>query len=232
MNLEPGPLLEGRIAVVSGAGHILGRRIAEAFGAHGATVVIADRDSEQLSETADAIAAAGGKVIPVAGDLSRRADVRRLAELGGEVDILVNHHDPSVAGHPPLLESDEDEWAGRYELNLKPVLLCCRAMIPGMISRARGGSVINLIAGAGQRHALGAAFEGGVTGLTGTLARELWPHRIRVNAIRGDGPADEDIRSEGVAGVALFLASDLSALVTGTVIPAGGGATGPSQGHG
>jgi NAD(P)-dependent dehydrogenase (short-subunit alcohol dehydrogenase family) len=222
MSLAPGPLLEGRIAVVNGAGHVTGRGIAVAFGAHGATVVIADRDPDQLSETADAIAAAGGKVIPVAADVTRRADVRRLAELAGEVDILVNHAAASVSITHPFVESNEEEWDGRYETNLKQILLCCRAVVPGMIVRARGGSVVNVSATreAGRdRRPVDSAFQGAVDRFTRSLATELGPHRIRVNAIQV--PPGPDTPTEAVAGVALFLASDLSAFVTGTAIRAG-----------
>jgi NAD(P)-dependent dehydrogenase (short-subunit alcohol dehydrogenase family) len=101
-------------------------------------------------------------------------------------------------------------------------------MIPGMVARSRGGSVINVSATegpAGSHHAVHAAFQGGVTRFTRTLAAELGGHRIRVNAIRVDAAAagrDGPDRSDDLAGVALFLASDLSALVTGTAIRACG----------
>ena len=235
MSLAPGPLLAGKIAVVTAAGHAVGRGIAEAFGAHGATVVIADRDSDQLSETADAIASAGGKVIPVMADVTRRADVRRLAELAGEVDVLVNNVSPPVVVTHAFLESNEDEWEALFEVHLKQVLLCCRAMVPGMIVRDRGGSVINVSGGAdepeGPHQAVRSALQGGVARFTRSLARELGGHRIRVNAIRV--PAGRNSQSADLAGVALFLASDLSAFVTGTAIRADGYASaegpGPSE---
>jgi 3-oxoacyl-[acyl-carrier protein] reductase len=214
MSLEPGPLLAGKIAVVTGAGQGMGRAIALAFGAHGATVVIAGRHSDELAQTADSIAAAGGKVIPVVADVTSRADVRRLAELAGEVDILVNHTGAPGAIADRFLESNEDEWEGLYDSNLKQVLLCCRAMIPGMVVRDRGGSVINV--------SVQSAFEGGVTCFTRSLAKELGPHRIRVNAVRL--PSGRRSQSEDLAGVALFLASDLSTLVSGAAIGVNGDA--------
>jgi NAD(P)-dependent dehydrogenase (short-subunit alcohol dehydrogenase family) len=219
MSLEPGPLLEGKIAVVTGAGEGTGRGIAEAFGAHGATVVIADRDGHRLGQTADDIANRGGKVIPVLADVSRPADVRRVADLAGEVDILVNHAGADSLSTPGFLESGEADWLAAYERALKPVFLCCRAMVPGMVVRDRGGSVINIAA-----DRLGAAvyagFRAGVTGFTRSLAVELGPHRIRVNLIRT--PAGPSREHDDVAGVALFLASDLAANVSGTAIPADG----------
>ena len=228
MSLRPGPLLAGKITVVTGAGEATGRGIAGAFGAHGATVVITDLDPARLAETADAIAAHGGKVIPVVAHISRPGDVHRLADLAGEVDVLVNSAGPAVPSAAPFLESGEQDWEGLYETNLKQVLLCCRAMIPGMVARSRGGSVINVSATegpTGSHHAVHAAFQGGVTRFTRTLAAELGEHRIRVNAIRVDAVGaerDGPDRSDDLAGVALFLASDLSALVTGTAIRASG----------
>jgi NAD(P)-dependent dehydrogenase (short-subunit alcohol dehydrogenase family) len=214
MSLEPGPLLAGKIAVVTAAGEAMGRDIAEAFGAHGATVVIADRDSDRLARTADNIAKAGGKVIPVHADVSRRADVRRLAELAGEVEILVNVPGPGVPATPGFLDSGEGDWATAYEANLKPVLLCCRAMVPGMINRARGGSVINV--SLLSTEALYAAFGGGVSRFSRALAMELAGDRIRVNLLQV--PAGPSGEHDDLAGAALFLASDLSASVTGKAI--------------
>jgi NAD(P)-dependent dehydrogenase (short-subunit alcohol dehydrogenase family) len=224
MSVGPGPLLAGKIAVVTGAGEAMGRGIALGFGAHGATVVIADRDSDQLARTADEIANAGGKVIPVHADVSRRADVRRLAELAGEVEVLVHCLDSPPLSTPQFLDSGEEDWEALYGANLKPVLLCCRAMVPGMIVRGRGGSVISVSAAAGAPHQ--AAFGGGVNRFSRSLAMELGRHRIRVNVIRvPTGPSGEH---DDVAGVALFLASDLSAFVTGTSISADG----EFRGHG
>jgi NAD(P)-dependent dehydrogenase (short-subunit alcohol dehydrogenase family) len=214
MSLEPGPLLEGKIAVVTGLGQPQGRSIAEAFGAHGATVVIADRDSERLARTADDIAKAGGKVIPVHADVRLRADVRRLAELAGEVDVLVHNLDAPPLATPQFLDSGEDDWAALYDANLKPVLLCCRAMVPGMIVRGRGGSVIS-VSPAGD-HPVYDACLGAVTRFSRSLAIELGPHRIRVNVIRV--PAGPSGEHADLAGAALFLASDLSASVTGKAI--------------
>jgi len=208
MSLEPGPLLTGKIAVVTGAGQGVGRHIALAFGAHGATVVIAGRDSDQLSETADGIAEAGGKVIPVVADVTSRADVDRLTGLAGEIEILVNNPGP-LAAADGFLESGEEDWKGFYEVSLKPVLLCCRAMVPGMIERGRGGSVINISSRADD-----------LTRFTRSLAKELGRHRIRVNAI--GARHGRSSQSEDLAGVALFMASDLSASVTGAAIRADG----------
>lgn len=218
MSLEPGPLLAGRIAVVAGAGEGRGQGIAEAFGAHGATVVIAGRDSDQLGQTADQIAKRGGKVIPVQADVTRQADVRRLAQLAGEVDILVNNVGLPILAPPPFLDSSEEDWDAAYQSDLRPVLLCCRAMLPGMILRARGGSVINVSADlAGASHpAVYAALQGAVTRFTQRLAMELGEHRIRVNVIQV--PAGLRVDHDDLAGTALFLASDLSAHVSGMAI--------------
>jgi len=227
MTVAPGPLLAGKIAVVTEAGSEVGRAVSEAFAVHGATVVIAGRRAESLTSTADAIAGGGGKVIPVVADLTRRADVERVTELAGEVDTLVN-----TLGRPPapagdFVSSPEEEWEALFELDVMPVLLCCHAMLPGMIERHRGGSVITVsTAGDAPPGAVDSAFRSGVAGLTRRLAGELDRHGIRVNAIapdrrpwrRRNPPAAGDI-----AGVALWLASDLSAPVSGTTVRVGAG---------
>ncbi len=216
MSIEPGPLLAGKIAVVTGAGEGSGRAIAKAFGIHGATVVITGRDADRLGSTADDIAERGGKVIPVVADVSRQVDVRRVANLAGEVDVLVNLlRLPSPAA---FLDSREEDWEAAYQTDLKPVLLCCRAMLPGMILRRRGGSVINIVGAAASQPAISAAFAGGVERFTRNLAVEIGGHGIRVNVIRmPPGPSGEH---DDIAGTALFLASDLSANVSGTAIEA------------
>jgi NAD(P)-dependent dehydrogenase (short-subunit alcohol dehydrogenase family) len=232
MTVAPGPLLAGKIAVVTGAGSEVGRAISEAFAMHGATVVVADRLADSVTGTADAIAGGGGKVIPVVADVTRRADVERVRSLAGEVDTLVN-----TLGLPPAVSGDflvstEEEWEALFEVDLKRMLLCCHAMLPGMIERRKGGSVINVSrAGADDapRGAVDSALRSGVAGFTRRLAGELDRHRIRVNAIAHDlrpwrRRGLEAPRVAGdVAGVALFLASDLAAPVSGTTVRVGSG---------
>jgi NAD(P)-dependent dehydrogenase (short-subunit alcohol dehydrogenase family) len=251
MSVEPGPLLPGKVAVVTGGGGGIGRGISLAFAAHGATVVVADIDEALTVETADAIAGRGGSAIPAVADVTRPDDVARVADLAGEVDILVNNVGHYLFGRHDFVESTEDEWEALYQANLKHVLLCCRAMVPGMIERGRGGSIVNISTVEAFRaipqHAVYSAFKAGVTQFTKSLAMELGRHAIRVNAIAPDLTESLQVPYErwvpddqrhliplwvplgrfgtpaDIAGVALFLASDLSAFVTGTTVHADGG---------
>lgn len=252
--VDPGPLLADRVAVVTGGAGGIGRGISELFARHRATVVVADVDAGRADDTIRAIRGSGGRAVAHAGDVTDRDAVTALvaaAERVGGVDVLVNNVGHYLYGGRDFVETSEDEWEALYRINLKHVFLCCRALVPGMIARGRGGSVINVSTveafRAKPQSAVYSAFKGGVTQFTKSLAMELGAHRIRVNAIAPDltqtiqVPYDQWVRPdqehlipiwvpigrfglpEDIAGVALFLASDLSSFVTGTTIHADGG---------
>ena len=167
------------------------------------------------------------------------------------MDVLVNNVGHYLFHAHDFLDSTEEEWDALYRVNLLHVFLCCRYVVPGMVSRGRGGSVINVSTveafRAVPQHAVYSAFKGGVTQFTKTLAMELGNAGIRVNAIAPDLTETLQVRYSrwvpeeqrhliptwvpvgrfgepgDIAGVALFLASDLSAFVTGTTVHADGG---------
>lgn len=246
-------LLAGRVAVVTGGGGGIGRGIAVRFAAEGAAVVVAEQDAGRADETTAAIHAAGGDAVAAVADVREEADVARVMEAAvgrGGVDVLVNnvghYGGPRTAFH----ESTPADWTDLYRVNLEHVLLCTRAALPSMIERQRGAivnvSTIEAFRGIPTR-AVYAAFKAGVTGFTKSLALEYAQHGVRVNAIAPDvtetlqvpysrwvKPEDEHLvptwvpvgrfgTPEDLAGVALFLASDLSAFVTGTTVHADGG---------
>jgi NAD(P)-dependent dehydrogenase (short-subunit alcohol dehydrogenase family) len=244
-------LLEGKVALVTGGGGGIGRGISEAFAANGATVAVADVDEPRARATVADIAAGGGRAEAHVVDVTVPAQVEELAAGLGPVDVLVNNVGHYLYRAADFVDTEPDEWNALYRVNLEHVFICCRAFLPGMIERGRGGSVINLSTVEAFRgkpqSAVYAAFKGGVTQFTKSLALELGVHGIRVNAIAPDltqsvqVPYDRWVPEEqrhliptwvplgrfgmpdDIAGVALFLASELSAFVTGTTVHADGG---------
>lgn len=245
-----GGLLDGRRAVVTGGGGGIGRAITERFAAEGATVVVAEVDPARATETVDAIVAAGGQASAVVGDVTDADVVGALARDAGEVDVLVNNVGHYLTRGNDFLANGPDAWDELYAVNLRHVLLCTRAFVDGMIERGRG-SVVNVSSVEGFRaipsRPVYAAFKAAVGGFTKSLAVDLGNSGVRVNAIAPDlveslqvpyakwvGADDADRipswvpvgrfgTGDDIAGVALFLASDLSGFVTGTTIHADGG---------
>jgi NAD(P)-dependent dehydrogenase (short-subunit alcohol dehydrogenase family) len=247
--------LEGKVAVVTGGGGGIGRGISETFAAYGAKVVVAERVPERARETVEAIRKAGGQALESVVDVQERSGVARLLEatLGawGRVDVLVNNVGDFL-GSKPFAETTEEDWEALYRINLKHVFYCCHAFVPRMLEQGQGGSIINVSTIEAFRGipdcAVYSAFNCGVTGFTRSLALELGPARIRVNAIAPETtetlqvpirrwlhpehrqrepywiPLGRFGTPDDMAGAALFLASGLSAWVTGTTIHVDGGA--------
>jgi 2-hydroxycyclohexanecarboxyl-CoA dehydrogenase len=249
--VTPGPLLAGKVAVVTGGGGGIGRATASLFAAHGAEVIVAEIDAGRAGATVAEIEGAGGSARSCVVDVTSDAGVDVLRREAGPVDVLVNNVGHYLHRARDFVESTEDEWDALYRVNLRHVLSCCRAFVPGMIERSRGGAVVNVSTVEAFRgipqHAVYAAFKGAVTQFTKSLALELGPHGIRVNAVAPDltetlqvpytkwlsdeqramvpqwVPVGRLGTSEDIAAVILFLASDLAAFVTGTTVHADGG---------
>lgn len=250
MSHEPGPLLSGRVALVTGGGGGIGRGISETFAAHGARVVVAEINPERAEETVTAIREAGGEATGEVVDVGDETAVTDLVGAVGPVDVLVNNVGHYLPGDGDFLTSTADEWRALYRVNLEHVFLCTRAFVPGMVQRRRG-SVINVSSveafRAIPRRPVYSAFKGAITQFTKSLAVELGNDGVRVNAIAPDltetiqvpysrwvtaeqqelipqwVPVGRFGTPDDIAGVALFLASDLAAFVTGTTIHADGG---------
>jgi NAD(P)-dependent dehydrogenase (short-subunit alcohol dehydrogenase family) len=230
--------LDGKVALVTGAGGGIGRGIAERFAVEGARVVVNDVDSDRAEQVAAAI---GG--LPFAADVSRFEEVRAMFAAAGDVDVLVNNAGLiEVDRH--VLEADEAWWDRVLSVNLKGQFLCALEAARSMAPRG-GGSIIGISSGGAQRAHRGMvaydAAKGGVEGMTRALALDLAPYGIRVNAlapgaidVRGWSEEEAASRAEAIpmgrvgkpddlAGPAVFLASDDSAYVTGVVFAVDGG---------
>lgn len=245
-------LLAGKVAVITGGGDGIGAAIATLFARHGSTVEIAEIDGARAQRTVDAIRAHGGDAHAHVVDVRIDDDVARLRDevIGrhGGIDVLVNN----VGDYRPLVRferSDADSWQAMYDINLRHLFSVTRAFLEPMIERG-GGSIVNVHSVEGTRGFPGepvyAAMKAGATHFTQSLAAGYGRKGIRCNGIGPDliqtpqvdyltGHEDHDDRWESwapvgrvgwlddVARVALFLASDLSAFVTGHNIPVDGG---------
>jgi NAD(P)-dependent dehydrogenase (short-subunit alcohol dehydrogenase family) len=218
-------------------------------------VVLAARKPEALRSVAERITERGGKALPVAAHTGKAEDIRALvaeaARSFGKVDVLVNN----AATNPyfgPLLQTEEGAWDKTFEVNVKGYFLLAREVAAHLTSRGAPGSIINVTSIVGIRAAPMQGVYGmtkaAVISMTQTLAQELGPSGIRVNAIapglvdtrfasaivQNDGLKDRVVsrtalgrhaRPDEIAGAALFLASDASSYVTGHVLVVDGGTT-------
>jgi NAD(P)-dependent dehydrogenase (short-subunit alcohol dehydrogenase family) len=181
--------LQDKAAVITGAGKGIGRAIALRLASEGAAVVLAGRHQADLDAVAHEVQGRGGRAVPCVADVSDEEQVQRLASRArasfGLVDILVNN--AGIAGPTgPAATLKRSDWDQVLGVNLTGALLCCQAVLPGMIER-RAGRIVNISSVAGKRaYALRSAYavsKWGLIGLTLTLAQELGPYGVQVNAI-------------------------------------------------
>jgi NAD(P)-dependent dehydrogenase (short-subunit alcohol dehydrogenase family) len=182
-------LLDGKVALVSGAGPGLGRDIALAFGREGATVVVAARNEERIAGLAEEVAKTGANVRPLRLDITDPAsceDVTRTIVAGhGRLDVLVNNAF-SDGDHRRFLDADLAAWRATMDVNLFGTLQLTRAVAPQMIEQGDGRVVmINSMSSVKMRAGMGGytASKAALAAVTKILAAELGEHGIRVNAI-------------------------------------------------
>lgn len=181
--------VDGKVAMISGAGTGIGREAARMFAREGARVVIAELDEALGSATQDLVIAEGGEALFIPTDVT--SDTQVAAAVEGAVDhfgmlnVLYNCAGGSIADDGPVTEVPLDVWDHTMSLDLKGPVLCCRHGIPRLIE-AGGGTIVNMASTAalmGMRMHIYSAAKGGVISLTKALARHYARHNIRTNAI-------------------------------------------------
>jgi 3-oxoacyl-[acyl-carrier protein] reductase len=239
--------LSGRTTIVTGAARGIGRAIATAFAAEGASVALVDRLGDEAEEVANSLRAE--RVMAVEADVSDEEavarTVKRVRDEWSRIDVLVNN--AGIAPFKPITEMELDDWRQVIDGDLTSVFLCSRAVLPAMLENQSGciinlGSQLGLIGAAQMTHYCAA--KAGIFGFTKALAREVAEKGIRVNAI-APGPVGTPSvaaaprepleklkteipllrfgRPEEIAPTAVLLASDEGTYYTGSILNVSGG---------
>jgi 2-hydroxycyclohexanecarboxyl-CoA dehydrogenase len=245
--------LQGRVAMVTGAGRGIGAAIAARLAGLGASVAVCDLDATSARSTAAALPAQG---MAVRMDVSSSADVAeavgRIGEELGPVDLLVNNAGFDII--EPFMESTEETWDRLWQVNLKGQIICCQAALAAHMIPRRHGRIVNIGSDAGRVGSTGeavySATKGGVIAFTKTLAREMARHQITVNCVC-PGPTDTQLLAQlgedktsglrgalaraiplgrealpdDIAGVVAFLCTDDASYMTGQIVSVSGGLT-------
>jgi len=249
-------LLEGKTALVTGAGRGIGYAIAETLSNFKARVLLIDKDPGRLQAAREKIIAAGGDAVAHEVDVTDSTAVQRLADSlarnGQGIDILVNNVGDHLNLIKPFLGSSEEEWDAIYDVNLKQVFRCIRAFAPIIRDAGKGGSIINISSIEAYRAiptcATYGAMKSAISGFVRSMAMELAPYKIRINAVAPETTETEQVnprefthpqyiehwdtwnpmgrwgQPRDTAAAVLYLASDMAEWVTGTTVHVDGGA--------
>ena len=247
--------LQGKTAVVTGAGGGFGEGIARRFAAEGARVVVADLNVAAARRVALEI---GGNAVAIAGDVSKGDDVAAMVAAAtdrfGGLDIVVNNAG-TTHRNQPMLDVDEETFDRVFAVNVKSIFLMAQAAVPVLRKQGRGGSIINISSTAGIRPRPGLVWYNGTKGAVNTITQcmaiELAPDNIRVNAIcpvlgatgltelfMGQ-PDSPEVRAKfmssiplgrmsqpsDIANACVWLGEDASSFITGVLLPVDGGRT-------
>lgn len=240
--------LSDKVAVVTGAAQGIGRAITLAYAEHGACVAVLDVKLEQAQAVAEEAGRFGPKSLALEVDVSNSGQVsnamNKVVDAFGRIDILVNN--AGIYPESLVIDMSEEEWDRVIGISLKGTFNCSKAAAKLMVEQ-KSGRIINMSSRAGRQgsrgHAHYAAAKAGINGLTMSLARELSPHGITVNAIAPgiiETAMTQDVlqkgarnlrdylvgrygRPEDLVGIALLLASESSSYMTGAIVDVNGG---------
>ena len=246
--------LKGKVVIITGARQGMGKADALLFAKNGAKVVLADISQEECQLVVEEIEKSGGEGLALKCDVANEKEieemVKKTVDKFGKVDILVNN--AGICQFKPFLEMTEEEWKKTLDVNLKGYFLCAKACAKEMIKH-KSGAIVNIASVVMGQIGMGmaglahySASKGGIAALTKTLALELAPYNIRVNAIApgaidtpmaASAKADQKTleqtlaviplhrmgKPEEIASTVLFLTSDASSYITGSIVVVDGG---------
>jgi NAD(P)-dependent dehydrogenase (short-subunit alcohol dehydrogenase family) len=246
--------LSGKTALVTGGSRGIGLAIGSALAGAGAQVVLAARHADEVEAAAARLREGDAQVVGVGANISKADDIELLVDAAqaafGRVDILVNNAATNLH-FGPVLDADDGMWLKMVETNLLSAVRLCRRVVPEMRER-KAGKIINIASVAGMRPGVGqgvyGALKAALIQLTKSLAQELGPDNIQVNAIAPGliktrfasvlhetpqireaveraTPLGRIGEPDEIAGAALYLASPASSFMTGTVLVVDGGMT-------
>src|SRR5262245_1302469 len=200
-------LLEGKVAIITGASKGIGRALSLCFTREGAAVICAARSTDLVRETAEMVQKAGGRAVAVTCDAAKEDDVKRMIDAGvkafGKITTLINN---AGDGGPtkPVEDYTMDDWLYTIHSCLTSSYVCTRFAVPEMV-KAGGGAIVNISSGAGRRglpYRIGyCSAKAGQVGMTYGMALELGPRGIRVNCV-APGAVEGDRIDRVIAGQA------------------------------
>ena len=239
--------LKGQVAIITGAGRNIGEDTAKLLASEGASIAVVDMDKERGDKVAEDIKQAGGDAMGFVANIGSESDIQRLVQdvvaRWGKIDILVNN--AAISDNKNILDISKEEWDRVIGVTLTGPFLMSKYVAQQMVKQGTGGNMVNVGSTSGvygrKRAVAYAAAKGGITSLTRSMAVQLAPHNIRVNAVVPNkigspvgksefDPKRQVVNLRGRPGVpldmaraVLFLVSDDSDFIVGDMLFVDGG---------